>query len=250
MYYKKGFSLIEISLVLVLTGLLIVTILVSQQLRINTQNRMMIKELSKINIAANQFYDLFNELPGDSSNIYKFWSAECVSAEFCNGNGDGQINHYKESHLSWFHLNLTKFFIGNFSGSGDGDEQSQTIDVNVPKSSIENAQYSLIYYDWNEFPDYNLILLGKAVTGNIGYGAAIDANSAYSIDSKIDDGLPSTGNVLGRNGYKNGNWDDSNCLIDKDNNKIINSENETPDVEYNMNIKTKECIMGIRLEIE
>ena len=247
---KKAFSLIEMSIVIILMGLLITTILVSNQLRISAANRMMIKELNKINIALNQFDDLFADLPGDSNKIYDFWPNKCATVEICNGNGDGKIDAYKESHLSWFHLNLANLFDGNFTGAGDGDEKTQTININVPASSIENAQYSLIYYSGNEFPNKNLILVGGAVSEDIGYGTIMSADSAYNIDQKIDDGLPSAGNVFGRNGYKNNSWEISNCLIDENEERAVNTVNENKNIAYNMNLDSKECIMGISVERE
>ena len=36
--------------------------------------------------------------------------------------------------MVWLHLSLAEIFSGNFTGAGDGIEQTQTVDVNVPKS--------------------------------------------------------------------------------------------------------------------
>ena len=250
MQYKKAFSLVEMSLVLILIGILVVTILVAKEMRAGATNRMVIKDIDRIQVALNQFYDTFGDAAGDSNKIYKFWANECASEAVCNGNGNRIIEAYKESHLVWLHLSLAEIFAGNFTGAGDGDTQTQTRDVNVPRSVIENGQYSILYYDWGQFPDHHLILLGTQVAGDIGYGAVLDANAAYEIDNKIDDGLPSTGNIYGRNGYKNGSWLNTNCLIDVNNNNVINSESEDKNIEYNMNLETKECIMGFRFNMD
>ena len=60
----------------------------------------------------------------------------------------------------------------------------------------------------------------------------------------------STGNVYGRNGYKDGSWINSNCLIDANGNRVDNSESEDKTIEYNMNLDTTECIMGFSFNIE
>ena len=54
------------SLVLILIGILVVTILVAKQLREGAASRMVIKDIDRIQIAISQFYDQFGDVPGDS----------------------------------------------------------------------------------------------------------------------------------------------------------------------------------------
>ena len=243
---NSGFSLIEISIILLIIALLSTTILVAKDLQKGAEIRAVVKEVEKIHMALNSFYDAYNVAPGDTDIIYQYWTSKCSSSSYCNGDGDNIIEAYKESHLVWVHLVFAKFYKGNFTGLGDGDAQTQTAGVNVPKSSFANGQYSILHYHWPEFPDEHIILFGAVTAGNIGYSSVIDANSAYEIDSKFDDGKPSEGIVYGRNGWSDNSWTASRCLIDGNEAHVNNNENHDSAVEYNMNLSTNECIMGFR----
>ena len=247
MKINSAFSLIEIAIVLTIISILVAVTTVVQGFREGAAIKMVVKEVETINIAVDNFNDAFGTLPGDSDQVYNFWSSKCSSASKCNGDSDQIIEAYKESHLIWLHLVLAGFFEGSFSGKGDGDSKTQTEGVNVPKASFPDAQYSILHYHWNNFPDEHMILMGGKISGDIGQHAIIDANSAYNIDAKIDDGKPSTGNVYGRNGW-NGNWTTTKCLIDHNDDHVNNSESKTNNVEYHMNISTKECILGFRFK--
>lgn len=241
-----AFSLLEMSIVLLIVSILLVVILGAQDMIKGTAMRNIVKEVSNIHIAINNFHDAYNVVPGDTDIVYKYWTADCASSSFCNGDADNILEAYKESHLAWFHLSLAKLFKGTFTGLGDGDTQTQTAGVNVPKSSLFNGQYTILHYHWPEFPDEHMIILGAKVSGNIGYGTLLDANTAFELDTKLDDGKPSQGIVYGRNGWQNNNWTSSRCLIDDVGAHVNNNENHESNVEYNMNISTDECIMGFR----
>lgn len=249
-YHKNitGFSLVEIAIVLIIMSALITVTLVASDLKKSSDIRALINEIEEIHIALNNFYDLYNTVPGDTDVIYKYWASKCSSSSFCNGDGDNIIEAYKESHLVWVHLLYANLFKGNFTGLGDGDSQTQTAGINVPESALKDGQYSILHYHWPEFPDEHIILLGAKTPGNIGHSSVIDANSAFDIDTKLDDGKPSTGVVYGRNGWQNNNWTSSRCLINNVGTHIDNNENHEDNVEYDMNIATNECIMGFRFK--
>src|SRR5437660_1073388 len=99
---RHGFTLLELSIVLVIIGLLIGGIFVGQSLIHNAQLNAVISEFNRYQTAVQSFKQQYNTLPGDMSNATSFWGsaggtgsdATCAvvvstTAATCNGNGDG-----------------------------------------------------------------------------------------------------------------------------------------------------------------
>ena len=63
---KRGFTLIELSIVLVIIGLLVGGILVGQSLIDSAKINSMIRQVQQVDIAQGVFYQKFKQLPGDS----------------------------------------------------------------------------------------------------------------------------------------------------------------------------------------
>ncbi|PZP85253.1 MAG: hypothetical protein DI582_06390 [Azospirillum brasilense] len=100
---KNGFSLVELSIVLVILGLLTGGILGGQALIRAAELRSVTSEYTRWVTATQTFRDKYFALPGDMSNATAFWGtqdptpATCAttpssSALTCNGSGDGLIN--------------------------------------------------------------------------------------------------------------------------------------------------------------
>jgi hypothetical protein len=136
----------------------------------------------------------------------------------CNGDGNGSIdatvsptfNH--ETYRAWQHLSAAGLIEGQFTGVSNGVASSYiTLGSNAPKGAYEQTGYawsfglnlvnSAVAADTNYYDgDYSQALIfGKA--GNIanpgsGLGApALSPTQLYELDAKLDDVLPSTGNV-------------------------------------------------------
>ena len=63
---KKGFTLVELSIVLVIIGLLIGGILVGQSLIESAKTTATLQQLSQFDIAVSNFSTKYKQLPGDS----------------------------------------------------------------------------------------------------------------------------------------------------------------------------------------
>lgn len=87
----KGFTLIELSIVLVIIGLLIGGILVGQSLIESTKLKKLQRTIVDMEIITRQFYQKYRGLPGDTNKLPN------------GGNNDGAIN-YTEYRKSFLHL--------------------------------------------------------------------------------------------------------------------------------------------------
>ena len=75
MQHRAGFTLIELSIVLVIVGLIIGGILVGQQLIHAAQIRQQAKQFELINAGVNTFRTKYNCLPGDCPDATQFFGA-------------------------------------------------------------------------------------------------------------------------------------------------------------------------------
>lgn len=112
-YNNSGFTLIELSIVLVIIGLIIGGVLVGRDLIRQAEIRATIKQLEDFNTAANAFKTKYNCLPGDCPNAVEFGFAPNS-----NGTGDNVIGtggsagcnmtetlcQTKEHTNFWYHL--------------------------------------------------------------------------------------------------------------------------------------------------
>jgi hypothetical protein len=152
--------------------------------------RATLQEANQYVAAVNAFYLQYNAYPGDMSNAQSYWSA----ATNGNGNrliGDFTMEHY-ESLGAFQQLALGGLIPGTYTGSG-----TPSLGVNVPKAVIgNNASYH--FYGstlWERYPRGNSIALSGV--SNVGYDSPkILVGSVYSMDIKIDDGLPYTGKIV------------------------------------------------------
>src|SRR5689334_20830022 len=90
---ESGFTLIELSIVLVIIGLIVGGVLVGQDMIKAAQIRATVAQIEKYNTAVNTFRNKYNALPGDMSNpTYFFPSVTGANAATTGlGNNNGLI---------------------------------------------------------------------------------------------------------------------------------------------------------------
>jgi prepilin-type N-terminal cleavage/methylation domain-containing protein len=238
---KSAFSLVELSIVLVILGLLTGGILAGQSLIRAAELRSVTTDYNKYMTAVRAFRDKYFALPGDMTNATAFWGTAggtgsdttCqttvgTGTATCNGDGDGGTLdtisgtvYYYEEYRFWQHLANAGLIEGNFTGVQGA---ANTPGTNVPSSKISNALFFV-----NNIANY--VTSGTTVSGgnvkifagdygksqltfiNVG-GSYTTAGSwplkpeeAWNIDTKLDDGLPSSGSVWSAKG----NGTNTNC---------------------------------------
>ena len=214
---RGGFSLVELSIVLVILGLLTGGILTGQNLIRAAELRSVVTEFKTYQTAVMTFRDKYFALPGDMTNATDFWGemTNCGAAspsgtdtETCNGDGDGVFDtigpasRVSEIFTFWQHLSNAGLIEGNYTGiSGTGGGTDSETSVNTPAAKISNAGWSVMHQSYSSnsiFFDgnyHNSFSFGKNNDNFWTYDSAISPEEAWNIDTKIDDGNPATGNV-------------------------------------------------------
>jgi len=221
---KTGFTLIELSIVLVVIALLVGGVLTGQSLIRSSEIRNTIVEYAKFVKGISEFRDKYYALPGDMTNAESNWGADsnCPNTASntapkiatCNGDGNGHIGDSdmdgamtvsREWFRAWQQLGNSGVIEGHYTGtSGPNNAAEAVVGTNVPKSVLSGAGWTLLYYLFpaNGSPDTgplwrdqygHLLVLGAPSTNSYTSGAAMAPIEAFTLDSKMDDGKPGRG---------------------------------------------------------
>ncbi len=217
---KHAFSLVELSIVLVILGLLTGGILAGQSLIRAAEMRSVTTEYQRYQTAMNSFRDKYLALPGDMPNATRFWTAThgtlatCVvtpssTSATCDGNGDGRINqgaspvanYYYEVFGAWKHLANAGLIEGSYTGIQESAAIFHSVvGKNVPASKISNAGWLINFAGtqtstapWYDGDYGNLFYFGGSVVNSFPYAPTLKPEETWNIDTKIDDGKPAYG---------------------------------------------------------
>jgi prepilin-type N-terminal cleavage/methylation domain-containing protein len=158
LYYRRGFTLIELSIVLVIIGLVVGGVLVGQDLVKAASVRATISQIESFQRAKNTFREKYGGIPGDLiyTDAQKFGFSTCTYSPgtntHCDGNGnlsDGANTTGIASEMALFWIQLSKAgFIENgftFSGADASDSfgvlSSTQIGQHLPEAKIGNGNY-------------------------------------------------------------------------------------------------------------
>lgn len=220
---RNGFSLVELSIVLVILGLLTGGILSGQSLIRAAEIRSVTAELQIYKTAAQTFRDRYRALPGDFRDATKFWgrlssagalscntnsAAAVATPGACDGDGNGNViagpvAASGERFQFWRHLNLAGLIEGSYTGLAGTNNMTHTIGgENAPKSKMSNGVW--FTNNWStpcthcySGIDYgNSYHIGGSDAGNWPMAPLFKPEEAWNIDMKVDDGRPAYGAVI------------------------------------------------------
>jgi prepilin-type N-terminal cleavage/methylation domain-containing protein len=236
---KAGFTLIEMSIVLVIIGLIAGGVLVGRDLILQAQLRSLMQQIERYKTAAMTFRGKYYALPGDMPNATSFWPADPAcggngvrpymatsDGMTCNGNGDGIIygSYWAEQHLFWQHLSLAGLiqdgpFTGTcaWAGANCSTDAASWGLVNAPTSSFNTGtnvfrivnpdiEYGPSNQYWPQGGQHVFWLGGLFTTDGSGDSIwfndggsnskrPLTSAQAFALDTKYDDGNPSTGTI-------------------------------------------------------
>lgn len=193
---NRGFTLIELSIVLAIIGLVVGGILVGRDLIRAAEFHSVVKQLQEYEMAWNTFQLKYNCLAGDCKDASSFLSGEI------DGNGDGVVNMWStygnvESLQVWSQWAAAGLIKGKYSSPAGNWDIS--LNTTSPTTTISpTVGYTLYTQFWlTRSKDYSLQIGSFGITNpgwkDFLWGAGFNAEQAYSIDQKIDDGNPQSG---------------------------------------------------------
>jgi len=259
---RAGFTLIELSIVLVIIGLIVGGVLTGRNLIRASELRSIVTDEQRYVTAVNTFRTKYNELPGDMVDATNYWGTQpfgCPSVSYlsnitsktCNGNGNGIIDGNGsspsttvfEADLAWQHLSNAGLIAGSFAGTpGPLSASDQDPGVNVPATKFSTGGFQWNYFYSTSAPMWlgsyflNLqvsqqYLFVGSRTGTDLTGFLLAPSDAFYIDQKMDDGLPGSGRVTSNNTTLDG-W------------QFPCSTSDTPSTAlYNMSLASPGCIL-------
>jgi len=180
---SKGFTLIEIAIVLVIIGLLLGGVLKGQELITGARVRNLISQQDGIKAAFFGFQDRYRALPGD----YAAASTNIAGVTIA-GNGNGRIEPgtggaLHEEILVWNHLTAAGFLNGSYTMANSSVSAPAASNNPVNPYSV----YLTLIYD-------NAYGTGTPPTKhNLKTGSQVPVEIMAEVDRKIDDGQPYTG---------------------------------------------------------
>ena len=197
---NKGFTLVELSIVLVIIGLIVSSILVGQELITQASIKAQVTQIQTYQASVGTFRAKYRAIPGDFAKASNFGFTGVA------GDGDGMLEDSTgnistattatgEITRFWQHLSEANMADGQYDGSQSG----ATIIGTYPPSKIGRGATG-VYYDVD---GYNVFQLGVADSaGGTAYTYAnnLKPQEAYAIDVRIDDGYPNGGLIRARGG--------------------------------------------------
>ncbi len=224
----SGFTLVELAIALVIIGLVAGGVLVGRDLIRASEIRATISQLEQYNSAVHTFRTKYGGLPGDLKyteasgfGLYAITYAPYIGYPgYGDGNGlirsalgaappSAATNLYGEPLIFWRHLTQANLIRGRYGfGLNIAAEAAvsgiDSVNTFLPAAKLTGSTIAV----GSPLDGKNYFLLTK-VSSIVGAGAfgtsenPLTAHEAYSMDSKIDDGLPAAGIVFAIDGTGN-----------------------------------------------
>jgi prepilin-type N-terminal cleavage/methylation domain-containing protein len=173
---QRGFTLIEIAIVLVIIGLLLGGVLKGQELITQAKIKNVANDMNGVSVAIYAYQDRYKRLPGDDNGATARWTTIALN----QGNGNSQIagtynsvNDADETRAFWSHLR----FAGLISGPTDTVANASAQPTNAA-GGITGVQQGAL-----------------SLGGLVVCSGKLPAKIAQAVDSQFDDGVAGTGSV-------------------------------------------------------
>lgn len=250
--HNQGVTLLELAIVLAIIAAIAASVLIGRTMLENSRLQTVMTDADHYIKAIGQFKEAYQALPGDISTATTLWGTDSSGCPYgggstgtCNGNADGKIGPYcsggvpytstygYESFRVWQHLSLAGLVSTSLSPLSTSGFYTVSPGVNIPRGSIENSGFNVM---WVDDPALCSNWLGL-ISGSGSYGNVLGLTSgsttrfpfspeqAEGIDKKIDDGYPATGNVRSTDSAT------PNCLTN------------TSGYRYNISNSSKLCVL-------
>lgn len=274
---SDGMTLIELAVVMVIIGLLLGGVLLGRELVEAAEIRATVSQVESINAAATTFRLKYGGVPGDlhasAASAISLFAFTGASAGYNGmGDGDGMVEgpdpSFPESGWGigetlafWRHLSDTGLISGSFGtvgnssiGSSNGMVAGQVTQVweSLPRAAMGHNAYYIIYSG----DGYNYLEIAgiTSIDPAGGYSAKRPPflpRHAYAIDSKKDDGMPHSGQVVARQPFSgdgpNMPCPEAGCHVEFD--WVTECvQGQGPDSHYVLTVSVPRCNLRIRMD--
>jgi prepilin-type N-terminal cleavage/methylation domain-containing protein len=172
---NAGFTLVEIAIVMVIIGLLIGGVLKGQAMIQNAKVKRVAKQADEVRAAVMSFYDKYGMYPGDE-NIDAI-----PPGTDTEGNGSGQITGNEQFGV-FQDLQLAGLISGVYNGTSDLPRHAFGDNVTLLWVNPPGAGTAQHYLRFDNLP----------------------ADVCLELDTKYDDGVRTTGSIVGNAAYTTG----------------------------------------------
>jgi prepilin-type N-terminal cleavage/methylation domain-containing protein len=223
--YKEAFSLVELSIVIIIIGILITGVSVGSKLVHEASLKKIMLNVENYRTSVNIFKATYDALPGDLDIASNYWNT-------ANGNNDGYVNYIANSAGSGIseastanqHLSLAELINGSFENGQNmaanniGLNTALNAQILLSSWTIPGSQYLHGGVNWNIHhlvaTSKVAIHVGKPWNGSYTHAIipVISTEDAFNIDNKFDDSLPKSGKISGGNDYAFQVTNSGNCL--------------------------------------
>lgn len=238
---QKGFTLVELAVVLVIIGLILGGIVGGQSLARAARINSVVTDMNAFKVAFASFELNYIASPGDmtSADAQRLWGTNTPinNLPILGGDGNGHIDGADEGMIAWQHLALAQMIPGEYSGAGAGEDGNRfEAGVNIVRSRVRGAGY-LTFFSANPWNNAVQARRNTAIGGIVGLNTNVDnilgsATGIFtpadgrSLDLKVDDGFAITGNVIAMNAGPTGDCVD-----------VINGVRD-----FNLGVNNQSCI--------
>jgi prepilin-type N-terminal cleavage/methylation domain-containing protein len=215
-----GFTLLEMTIVIAIIGLLIGGVLATQSYIRGAEMTTTINEAKYLINAFNQFQQKYGSVPGEMPDAQNYWgSGACPRATgttyytyVCNGDGGGYLyfvpsgtNNDLETFYAFEHMARAGMIAGAYTGVAGSLGSTDS----VPGTNVFAASYKpgAMFFQWygnasgylNGSGYYDgmygntLLLAGDVVADGYPTNALFTVREASELDNKFDNGKPGTG---------------------------------------------------------
>ena len=190
---NKGFSLVELSIVLIIVSFIVFAVVSAKSLIINSRLLDLSSTVKKINMAQTSFINAYKQVPGDA-NITSF------GAEYSKGNNDGFVGEGSvldvESILFFTHLHKAGFLEEVYEKTTAPDSIEEITKDYYPETKFKNVFIGVVGSSFNNLyiRSTRFIFFSNSKTTH-----NFTPKIAEKYNKKFDDGSTSNGKIISIN---------------------------------------------------